>query len=915
MQVRLLGPIDVLVDGAARPVPGLRRQAVLAALAVVPGEVVAADRLIEIVWGADPPATAPNALQQHVSFLRDRLGSRDAIVARPPGYALQLDGDATDAAEADRLVRLAAEATEPAERVRLLRAALGLWRGRALADAAELPGLRAAAERLDALWRTARAALVEERLRLGEHAAVLADLERMTRERPLDERLHGQLMLAQYRDGRRAEALDSYQRLRRALGEELGLDPGQALRDLHAAIVRRDPMPDPAGGAGPAAPTAVPAQLPLAVRGFTARRAELAWLDDLASGACVITGPAGVGKTSLAVHWAQGAAARFPDGQLYVSLRGFDPAGPAMDPAEALRGFLLALGLPAEKLPSGVDELAALFRGTVSGRRVLVVLDNARDADQARPLLPGAPGCLALVTSRDRLAPLVAAGAHPVALDLLTGAEARDLLASRLGADRVAAEPGAVEDIIASCARLPLALAVTAALAATRPGASLATQAAQLRAAAGGLDALDGGDAATDVRAVFSWSYRALDPAAARLFRLLGLHPGPDCTVPGAASLAGLGVEEVRPLLRRLVEANLVAERTLGRFALHDLLRQYATERARASEDAGELRLAAHRGLDHHLHTARAATHLIDPGRRPVDPGPPLPGVTIPPLGDRDRAMAWFTANHQVLTAAMRMAAADGFDTHTWALAWAVMPYLNWRGQWDEILAAEARAIDALGRLDEPEALGQAHLDVGRTYARLGRFDEAAVHLDQAIAQFAGIGYVDGQARVHYILAYNLQSQGRDRESLPHTERATELFRANGDLLWAGRSIGSQGWVLARLGEHERSLEACREAIELSSRFDDRFPQAASLHSMGYALHHLGRHGEAIDSFREALRLLEGFGDSTALADVFLHLGDALAAHGERPAAVECWRRALRLREDLADPSAEEVRERLSGDG
>ncbi|WP_432992234.1 BTAD domain-containing putative transcriptional regulator [Dactylosporangium sp. CA-233914] len=551
MQVRLLGPIDVTVGGEVRPVPGLRRKAVLAALAVSHGEVVSTDRLIDVVWGDDPPATALNTLQRHVSYLREVLG-RDAIRARPPGYALELDGaDATDAIHAERLIQQADGADGPRERVRLLHDALALWRGRPLDDVVGRAGLDIEAERLEHLRLRAQTALAQERLALGEHAAVAPDLERMARDHPLDERIHGQLMLAQYRCGRPADALATYQRLRRTFGADLGLDPGQALRDLEAAILRQDLGLDLAAPPADARPTAVPAQLPLAVRGFTGRQDEIArfgtLLDAAALVICAITGPPGVGKTSLAVHWAHAVAARFPDGQLYASLRGFDPGGPATDPAETQRGFLVALGVAAERLPGDPNELATLLRSTLAGKRVLIILDNARDAAQVRPLLPGTPGCLVLVTSRDRLTPLVAAeGAHPFALDLLSAGEARELLARRLGTDRVTAEPDAVEEIIARCARLPLALAVAAAHAATRPGSPLAVQAAQLRDTAGALEALDGGDAATQVRAVFSWSYRALSPAAARLFRLLGLHPGPDCTAPGAASLAGLPLPEVR---------------------------------------------------------------------------------------------------------------------------------------------------------------------------------------------------------------------------------------------------------------------------------------------------------------------------------------------------------------------------------
>ncbi|GAA4250208.1 BTAD domain-containing putative transcriptional regulator [Dactylosporangium darangshiense] len=908
MQVRLLGPVDVAIGGGAVEVSGLRRKAVLAALAVAHGEVVSTDRLIDVVWGADPPATALNTLQRHVSHLRQVLGDRDAIRARPPGYVLDLGGaDPTDAAQAERLIAEAERAADPAGRAGLLRAALALWRGRSLDDLAGLAGLDAEAERLDNLWIGAQTALVDARLLLGEHAQVLPDLERLARDHRLDERVHGQLMLAQYRSGRPADALATYRRLRRALAADLGLDPGQALRDLEAAVLRQDPALDLAA---PRPAAAVPAQIPLAVRGFTGRDAELARLDALLDPAalvvCAVTGPPGVGKTSLAVHWAHGAARQFPDGQLYVNLRD-------QEPADALRGFLGALGVAADALPPDPQALATLYRSILAGRRVLLILDNARDAEQVRPLLPGTAGCLVLVTARQQLTPLVAAeGAHPFALDLLTGGEARDLLARRLGAERVAAEPGAVEEIIARCARLPLALAIAAAHAATRPGSPLSVQAAQLRDAAGGLDALDGGDPATDVRTVFSWSYRALDDAAARLFRLLGLHPGPDLTAPGAASLAGLPLPRARMLLRRLVEANLLTEHAPGRYAFHDLLRSYAAERALATDAADERREAAHRVLDHHLHTAHAAALLIDPARRPVEPAPPRPGVTIPRLDTPDRALDWFAANHRVLTAAVQRATDDGFDAHAWRLAWTLTTYFDWQGRFDDLVATQLAALDALRRLDEVPGRAHVHRDLGRTLARLGRHEEAEAHLRQALELYERLGDQVGMGRVHHSVGWMLMQQGRHREALAQAERAVERFRAAGDLLWHARTLGAAGWLHAQLGDHAHSLEVCLEALALQQKVGDRHAEAGNWDSIAFAHHRLGDFEAARHGYEEAIRLFDELGDRASLGEVLVHLGDTRAASGDPGAARADWRRALELLEGLGHPAAAEARERLS---
>ncbi|MEU0563421.1 AfsR/SARP family transcriptional regulator, partial [Dactylosporangium sp. NPDC006015] len=455
--MRLLGPVDVLVDGAARPVRGQRRKAVLAVLGLHPGEVVSTGRLVDLVWGDAPPPNAVNALQSHVSYLRRALGDKAVIASRPPGYLLDAGGDGTDVAVAERRIAAGLQEADPAARARHLQAALELWRGTPLADTGGLPWLDEQAERLGQLWLRGRRALLEARLGLGQHAQLLPDLEQLTREHPFDEQLHGLLMLTLYRLGRQADALAAFRRLRGTLDDDLGIEPGAALRDLEAGILRQDPELDAPAPVAATAP-AVPAQLPLAVGTFAGRTGELARLDSLLTGAtgdtadtgaggvavAAVTGTAGVGKSALVVHWAHRAAGRFPDGQLYVNLRGFDPGGRPVDPADAVRGFLDAFGVAAARVPAGLAAQAGLLRSLLAGRRVLIVLDNARDAEQVRPLLPGTPGCLAVVTSRDALTSLVALeGALPVAVDLLSAGEAGDLLVRRLGAARVAAEPAA----------------------------------------------------------------------------------------------------------------------------------------------------------------------------------------------------------------------------------------------------------------------------------------------------------------------------------------------------------------------------------------------------------------------------------------------------------------------------------------
>jgi tetratricopeptide (TPR) repeat protein len=626
-----------------------------------------------------------------------------------------------------------------------------------------------------------------------------------------------------------------------------------------------------------------------------------------------LAGTAGVGKTALAVHWAHRARDQFPDGQLYVNLRGFDPGGQAMAPAEALRGFLNALEVSPQRIPVGLDAQAALYRSLLAGRRMLVVLDNARDPGQVRPLLPGEPGCLVLVTSRNRLTGLVAVeGAHPLTLDLLGVEEARELLAARLGADRVAAEAQAVEDVIASCARLPLALAIVAARAATHPKFGLAALAGELRQARGGLAALAGGDDPhSDLRAVFSWSYHTVGAEAARLFRLLGVHPGPEISPPAAASLTGRPVEQTRALLAELARANLVTEHTPGRYSFHDLLRAYATEQAHMHDSDDERRAATRRLLDHYLHTAHTAARLLNPPRDPITPTPPEHGVTPEHPADHQQALAWFAAEHPVLLAAVDHAAATGFDTHTWQLAWTLVEFLERRGHWHDWAATQQAAVAAARRLPDPSAEASAHRLLARAYTRLGRHDEAHTQLRQALDVYGQTGDQAGQAYAHTNLAAEWARQGRHAEALEHARRALDLFRATGHQRGQAQALNSIGWWHAHLGDHQQALASCQQALILLRELGDRTGEADTWDSIGYANHHLGHHHEAITCYHHALDLYRDLGDRYDEAETLTSLGETHHAAGDPNAARDAWRHALIILDDLDHPDADHVRARL----
>jgi DNA-binding SARP family transcriptional activator len=919
-----------MADGEPRPVSGLRRKAVLATLALHDGEPVSTGRLMDVVWGEAAPPTALNTLQSHVSHLRGVLGRKAAILARPPGYVLDLGAEGTDVQRAERLLRQGRQSADPVRGARDLREALALWRGRPLADVAGLAWLEEQAGRLDLLGEQVRRALSEARLASGEHAQLLPDLEQMVADHPLDEQIHAQLMLALYRGGRQADALAAYQRLRRTLGEELGLEPSQSVRDLELAILRQDSSldaPAPAVtmlAAGPVAP--VPAQLPPTVAAFAGRGAELADLDALlsraalngsAAGAAVvvsaITGTAGVGKTALAVHWAHRVREQFPDGQLYVDLCGFGPCGQALNPGQALRGFLDAFAVPPERIPADLDAQVGLYRSLLAGKRVLVLLDNAQDAEQVRRLLPGSHGCLALVTSRDHLAGLVAAeGAYPVGLDLLTAREARALLSRRLGPDRVAGEPQAASEIIERCARLPLALTIAAARAATRPAFTLADTAAELRQATSILDPFGGGDLATDVRAVFSWSYHALSTDAARLFRLLGLYPGPDISPAAAASLAGTSSQRARVLLAELARAHLLTEHSPGRYALHDLLRAYATELTQADDSDDARDAAVGRVLDHCLHTAHAAARLIEPYFAPIDPAPLRPGVIVGEPATAEEALDWFTAERGMLLAAVRLAAGTDFAVRSWQLAWALATFLLRRGLWNDQASACQAGLHAARR--DGDAVGEAHalLLLALGYARSGRIHDAAPYFSHALRLLETTGgYRSSQVTAHRGLTRIAEQQERHADMLSHSLRALELSRAAGDRTLEVMSLNDAGYSHALGGNYQLAITYCEQALARSQAAGERNWEAGAWHSLGYIHHQLGHHQQAIACYERSLGLCRELADRYNEADTLDHLGRVHCSAGDSGAARWAWTQALRIFDAIDHPGGGPVRAKL----
>jgi tetratricopeptide (TPR) repeat protein/transcriptional regulator with XRE-family HTH domain len=668
----------------------------------------------------------------------------------------------------------------------------------------------------------------------------------------------------------------------------------------------------------------VPAQLPMDIPEFVGREAELRQLNALlvphrrqqptAVTISAISGTAGVGKTSLAVHWAHQIADRFSDGQLYVDLRGFGPSGDAFGPAEVMRGFLEALGVDLRTCPTDLDGQAALYRSLLSGKRMLIVLDNAKDTNQVRPLLPGAPGCLVIVTSRNMLIGLITrAGARPLNIDLLAGAEARQLLERRIGKDRIDAEPDAVDDIVNACAGLPLALAVVAAWAKMHPGFPLASLAADLQDSFARLDFLTEDAPDIDVRAVFSWSYHRLGDGAQRTFRLLGLHPGPDASAAAIASLTAVPLRLTLALLTVLTRAHLVTERTRGRFELHDLLRAYAAELTQKVDGAAERESATRRLLDHYLHSAFAADHQLRPTREAISLAPPQHGVLPEVLTDKKLATEWFLAEHRVLLAVLERAAANGFDVHAWQLAWALHTYLDRHGLYRDCAAAWQLALEATRRVGDRRAEARAHRMLVRLFTMLERHDEVRPHLRQALEILNQLEDLNEQGHTYGELARALERQHLYGEALGYAQQGLKAYRATGYRAGQARSLNDVGWLHAQLGQYEEALVSCEQALALHQQLGGVDDEANTWDSIGFIQHSLRNYGRAVECYNRALERFREVGYKTEEAEVLTHLGETLYVLGDVEHCREAWSQAADIFDEIERPESAALRAKLEG--
>jgi DNA-binding SARP family transcriptional activator/Flp pilus assembly protein TadD len=904
LEFRVLGPLEVWRDGALVPVTAGRQRAVLAALLLRANQVLAAERLIDLLWGGRPPATARNTLQTLVRRLRRQLAPDEAtgpLLTQPPGYLLRVDPDRLDLARFERLLRHGREALAAGDHERaaaLLDEAVGLWRGPALSDvSADL--LRPEEIRLQELYQQAVEERVEARLRQGRHAELVAEVRALVAEHPLRERPYGQLMRALYGSGRQAEALETYRALRRLLADELRVEPGPELQQLHVAMLRGDAEIDPSRGSqAPSSPPArlVPAQLPVDTAAFTGRAEPLRRLDKSvhAGGVVAVVGTAGVGKTALVVHWAHQAREQFPDGQLYLDLQGYATV-PALRPIDALGQFLRALGLPADQIPTDPQEAAAAFRSLLADRRALVVLDNARTADQVRPLLPGGSGCLVLVTSRDRLDGLLAReGALRLRLEALPPADARALLARTVGGAAVAGEPEAADELAGLCCYLPLALRIAAAN--LGEGGSVAGYAARLRAGNQLSQLSVAGDAQTAVRAAFDLSYAALPEPARRVFRLLGGVPVADLTTAAAAALAGVTPAQAACQLDVLAAAHLVHEAAPGRFTCHDLLRHYAAELSAAMPEAAA---AAARLHGWYLATVDAAARLLYPDRMrlPV----PAPAVPPPQWADSAAALAWLEAERRNLVLAVQHAAQQGPRATAWLLADALRGYFAMRRHLVDWLAAAQAGLAAAEADGDLTARAAAEFGMAEAQLRHGHRPAAIAHYLRSVEFSERAGWVVGQACALGNLGTVYQQSGRPVEAAEHYARSVRLSERAGRPEGQAAGLLNLGIACWELGRLEEAAEHCAQALRGYESLGLTGGRAYALGNLGAVYLAQGRLEQARAHLEQALPLYREMGDRGPEADAVRCLAEVHRDAGRPEPALRYARQALALARDAHD--------------
>jgi DNA-binding SARP family transcriptional activator len=951
MRFRLLGPLEVRAAEEWQGIGAPKWRSVLAVLLINAGQIVPVDVLINEVWGDAPPAKAANLISIYVLRLRRLLGDTDSalLVTRAPGYQLRLAPKDTDAQLFETLVRdgrRAYAAGDPEDAASQLAEALALWRGSPLADVPPTPLVEAEAERLEELRLDAAELRITAELACGSHAQVIPELRRLLADHPLREGLWLLLMRALDGAGRHAEALDAYGQARTVIAEELGVDPGAELRRLYADMLAQDdmlaedsgeapgtisagtvaPSPGPRGSVAALAEARIPrsvptpAQLPADVTDFTGRGDQVKHLCALLSGAgeegdsgavriALVAGSGGLGKTSLAVHAAHQVRGSFPDGQLYVDLLGATPH--PLPAADALARFLRDLGVDGRQIPVQEDERAARYRTVLAGRRALVVLDNARDAAQVRPLLPGTASCAVLVTTRGRMPDL--ASTRLVDLDVLDDDEALTLFTRVVGDDRAAAEPEATAELLLACAGLPLAIRICAARLATRSGWTIRAMANRLRDTRRRLDELSVGDLA--VRASFQVSFASL-PASAPpdgiappdAFRLLGLWHGPSISSAAAAALFGTTEDLAVDALEVLVDAHLVESKSPDRYQFHDLLRVYSSERAVADLSAPDRDAAIGRLLRWYMRTADAAATAVSPYRynMPLEPA----GADPSPLSftDGEDALSWYDGERANLVAATRQASSAGLHQVAWRLPAPLFGIFYARGNWADLITTHRIALDSARLAGDRQGEAWVLNSLGEALGMTGD-SEGIGRLEQALTISREVGDRMGESRAANNVADAYLRLGRAEEALGLLHRALELDREVGSRFGEGLVLINLGDALLGLDRPDEAIDFLQQARRTFAEIDDAYGTGHALHSLGACYASLGRDEEALDCLRQALASYQAAGNRHTQAVTLRFLGRIQARNGLAAEARESWARAVTIFDDLGDGvQAEEVR-------
>jgi DNA-binding SARP family transcriptional activator len=896
--VRLLGPVQVVRAGREVRLGGPRPRAVLALLVLAAGRVVPADRLVEEVWRGSPPPGAAKTLRSYVSRLRAQLDPDATLAARGGGYVLGLDPGLVDAVRFERLAgagQAALSAGEAAAAAEHFREALGLWRGAALADVCEVEPLAREAARLEELRLAAAEGRIEADLALGRHAQVTGELEGLVAEYPVRERLWRLLVLALYRAERQADALAAYRRARDMLADELGLEPGEELRRLEQAVLRQEVPPLRTVPGGVAAATRT---LPRDLASFTGREQELGALVAAAAGAGgvvgihAIGGMAGVGKTAFAVHAAHRLAERFPAGQIFLPLHGHSPGQQPVDPADALASLLLTAGVPAAQIPSGLQERMALWRDRLAEKQLLLILDDAASSDQVRPLLPGAGRSLVLVTSRRRLSALD--DAATISLDTLPPGEAAALLVRLAGRAGLRPADPPVGEITRLCGYLPLAIGMVARQLHHHPAWTPAGRAAELAAAADRLELM-----ATEnvsVAAAFDLSYANLTSDQQRLFRRLGLHPGPDIDGYAAAALDGTGMAAARRGLEVLYDRYLLTEPAPGRYRMHDLIRAHARALAEWDEPEGDRDQATARLLDYYQHTAARADTLIArqarPGPAPADGAVP---AAVPPLADREQALAWARAERASLLACLDQATATGQHAQIITLTADLAGLLRSDGPWAEAITRHTTAVQAAQHLGDRLGLAGALTDLGAVRLLTDEYPAAARALEQALGIYRDLGDRVGQANALLSLGGVRRMTGDYPAAARALKQALGICRAVGDRVGQANALNNLGDVRRMTGDYPAAAPAQEQALGIYRDLGDRAGQANALLSLGDVRRATGQYPAAARALEQALGIYRDLGDRVGQANALLSLGDVRRATGQYPAAAQALEQALAI--------------------